>query len=59
MRVDANNGANCGYEFEKGKNYIVWAYTPEALHVSTSECSRTSLVSEAADQIQWFAQAQN
>ncbi|MDQ0417357.1 hypothetical protein J2Z48_001530 [Croceifilum oryzae] len=42
----ALSGAACGFEFEMGKEYLVYA-TKENGHLTTTICSRTKLLSEA------------
>jgi hypothetical protein len=49
----AGDEAMCGYSFERGRDYIVYAYTaPEGL--ATAICDRTRLVTEAGDDLAAF-----
>jgi hypothetical protein len=43
----ARDGASCGFGFEKGKEYLVYAYSDNDRLV-TSMCDRTKLISNAA-----------
>lgn len=46
-------GADCGYNFEKGKKYLVYASEQQnKLHASI--CSRTRLLTEAAEDLAYF-----
>lgn len=48
----ADNSAACGYNFEEGKEYLVYAYTnPEDGGLATGLCNRTALLSEANDDL--------
>jgi len=44
----ANNSAACGYGFEEGKSYLVYA-SEESGALHTNLCSRTRLASEASE----------
>jgi hypothetical protein len=46
----ARSGASCGYTFEKGKEYIVYAYGTDN-DLSVSLCSRTQLLDTAKDDL--------
>ena len=46
----ARSGASCGFTFEKGGEYIVYAHGPEN-NLSISLCSRTQLLSTAEDDL--------
>lgn len=46
----AQNSAACGYNFEMGKEYLVYAYGLEQ-NLTTGLCSRTAELSYAADDI--------
>lgn len=56
--VDANpvyiyssgSSASCGYEFEAGKEYLVYAYDNEG-RLSTGLCTRTALLADAAEDL--------
>ena len=43
-------GADCGYKFEVGKKYLVYAYGEKDL--GTSRCSRTRMFSKALEDIE-------
>ncbi|MCA9381129.1 hypothetical protein KC678_02600 [Candidatus Dojkabacteria bacterium] len=43
----ANNSAACGYNFEEGKDYLIYAYEHEG-NLSTNLCTRTQLLDKAA-----------
>jgi hypothetical protein len=46
-------GGDCGYNFEKGKKYLIYAYEHKGrLHASI--CSRTRLLSEAKEDLAYF-----
>ncbi|MCA9386886.1 hypothetical protein KC669_02515 [Candidatus Dojkabacteria bacterium] len=42
-----NNSAACGYNFEEGKDYLIYAYEHEG-NLSTNICTRTQLLDTAA-----------
>ncbi len=46
----ARSGASCGYTFEKGGEYIVYAHGPEN-NLSVSLCSRTQPLATAEDDL--------
>ena len=46
----ATPGASCGYPFEKGKEYLVYAYGTENT-LSANLCSRTRLLSRAQEDL--------
>jgi Carboxypeptidase regulatory-like domain/Tissue inhibitor of metalloproteinase len=51
--ITGMGGGDCGYNFEKGKKYLVYAYEHQnKLHASI--CSRTRLLSEAAADLAYF-----
>jgi protocatechuate 3,4-dioxygenase beta subunit len=48
-------GGDCGYDFEIGKRYLVYAFRDEKDHsLETSICTRTRLVSEADEDFAFF-----
>lgn len=47
-------GGDCGYHFETGQQYLVYAWTREDGTLSTSICSRTRPLSEAGEDLQYF-----
>jgi hypothetical protein len=44
---------DCGYRFEKGRKYLVYAYE-QGQRLYTSICHRTKLLSEAKDDLAYF-----
>ncbi len=47
-----DSGANCGYNFQVGKKYIVYAYLDsETGKLSTTSCMGTSILTEETDEI--------
>ncbi|MBI5001777.1 hypothetical protein HZC31_00160 [Candidatus Woesearchaeota archaeon] len=40
-------GGDCGFSFEEGKSYLVYAYADESGDLHTNICSRTALLSDA------------
>lgn len=50
----ALSGASCGYDFEKDKEYLVYAYKDNNDNLSVSLCSNTSLLSESQKDIVLF-----
>lgn len=46
-------GGDCGYNFEKGRKYLVYAYEHKG-KLYASICSRTRLLSEAKDDLAYF-----
>lgn len=49
----AESSASCGYNFEEGKEYIVY-WNIENWELNISLCSRTSLVSNASEDLEAF-----
>jgi len=47
----ARSGASCGYTFEKGSEYIVYAHGPDN-NLSVSLCSRTQPLDSAEDDLE-------
>jgi 5-hydroxyisourate hydrolase-like protein (transthyretin family) len=47
-------GGDCGYEFQLGGQYLVYAHRNEANILSTGICSRTRPASEAAEDLAYF-----
>jgi hypothetical protein len=43
-----------GYDFEKGKEYVVYAYSSDESSLRTSTCSRTQLVAYAYDDLAYL-----
>ncbi len=46
----SGSSASCGYEFEVGKEYLVYAYENEG-RLSTGLCTRTALLADAAEDV--------
>lgn len=47
-----DSGANCGYNFEKGKNYLIYAYLDiETGKLSTNSCMGSSAINEEVAEI--------
>jgi hypothetical protein len=55
MKTSANTTA-CGYHFEEGKDYLVYANGNEGSTISS--CSRTKLVSQAGEDIKALGESQ-
>jgi len=51
--ITGMGGGDCGYHFERGKQYLVYASKFEN-HLHTGICTRTRLLSEAADDLKFF-----
>jgi len=49
-------GGDCGYAFKVGERYVVYAYRTNDGRLGTSTCSRTRLVSQAADDLAFLGQ---
>lgn len=47
-------GGDCGYHFEGGQQYLVYAWANEDGTLSTNICSRTRPLSEANEDLQYF-----
>jgi hypothetical protein len=45
------NGVNCGYTFRLGERYVVYAGVSPTGQLTTSMCSRTKLVADAAEDL--------
>jgi hypothetical protein len=51
----ATSGAACGYQFKVGERYLVYAHgAKEGARLDVSICSRTRLLSQAADDVQYL-----
>lgn len=47
-----DTGANCGYNFQKGKNYIIYAYLDEETsQLKTNSCMGNSIITEETNEI--------
>ena len=49
----AISSASCGYEFEEGREYLVYAYESEG-RLSTGLCTRTALLADASEDLAAF-----
>lgn len=48
-------GGDCGYNFQKGLKYLVYAYkNPQTGALSTGICTRTQLLEKAAEDVNYF-----
>jgi MYXO-CTERM domain-containing protein len=52
----AGNSAACGYSFAKGETYLVYASRDEADPMRVSLCSRTALVSNADEDLEFLGE---
>jgi hypothetical protein len=52
--ITGSGGGDCGYGFQLGGQYLVYAYRSDANILSTSICSRTRPASEAAEDLAYF-----
>ena len=56
VQLATGTGAgDCGYRFVTGRRYLVYASKTESGRISTSSCSRTRPLEEAADDIAYLA----
>lgn len=58
----ANNGAACGYGFEKGKSYLVYAHSlkrGEEKVLGTNICTRTALLADAKEDLKELGEGKN
>ena len=53
------NSAACGFFFEQGKKYLVYASSPNNSSLSTSLCSRTKLFSNAQEDLSELGDPKN
>jgi hypothetical protein len=54
--VTGEGGGDCGFSFEEGKRYLVYAYPhPATGKLYTGICQRTRLLSEASEDLEYFA----
>jgi len=51
--ITGMGGGDCGYDFKRGKQYLVYASKFEN-HLHTGICTRTRLLSEASDDLKFF-----
>jgi hypothetical protein len=47
-------GGDCGYPFDTSQDYVIYAHRNSDGHLETGICSRTRLLSRAAEDIQYF-----
>lgn len=52
----AGSGASCGYDFDKGKEYVVYAHGSEESSLEASMCSRTQLLADAYDDLAYLGE---
>ena len=50
LTTDVADGVSCGYPFEKGQKYLVYAYGGQQ-GLGTSGCSETKLLSKASEDL--------
>jgi hypothetical protein len=48
------SGGDCGYPFQTGADYVVYAYKDSEGHLETGICSRTRPLAQAADDVAYF-----
>jgi hypothetical protein len=54
--VTGDGGGDCGFSFEVGQQYLVYAYPhPATEKLYTGTCQRTRLLSEAAEDLEYLA----
>jgi hypothetical protein len=54
--VTGEGGGDCGFSFEEGKRYLVYAYPhPATGKLYTGICQRTRLLTEANEDLEYFA----
>jgi hypothetical protein len=49
-----NGGGDCGYPFEAGERYLVYAYRASKGILGTGICSRTKLMSQASEDLDYL-----
>ena len=47
-------GGDCGYQFEVGRKYLVYAYGANKTQLSTNICQRTTALSDAVVDLKWL-----
>ncbi len=52
--VTGQGGGDCGYRFEQGVDYAVYAYTDTEGRLATGICSGTRILSQAAEDLRYF-----
>ena len=52
--VTGTGGGDCGYEFQIGVDYVVYAYKNAEGRLETNICSRTRTLAKAAEDIEYF-----
>jgi hypothetical protein len=50
-----HGGGDCGFDFKEGRSYLVYAYRHRDGWLTASICSRTRLLSDAAEDLAFFA----
>jgi len=51
-----SGGGDCGYEFQRGVEYVVYAYNDREVGLSTGICSPTRPIDQAAEDLKYFRQ---
>jgi hypothetical protein len=57
--VTGLGGGDCGYEFQTGVDYVVYAYKNADGRLETNICSRTRTLAEAAEDMEYFRAMSN
>lgn len=53
--ITGNSGAECGFPFEVGRSYLVYAFSnPKSNKLHASICSRTRLLSDASEDLEYL-----
>jgi hypothetical protein len=48
------NSAACGYEFQVGKSYVIYAWETDAGHFRTNICTRTARIQDAEEDLAYL-----
>lgn len=58
--ITGRGGGDCGYKFEVGQSYLVYAYkNPKTGKLGTGICTRTQLLSKAGEDLEYFRSLKN
>src|SRR5207253_552023 len=57
--VTGSGGGDCGYQFQIGVGYVVYAYKNAEGRLETNICSRTRTLAEATEDIEYFRAMSN
>ncbi|MCG3157648.1 MAG: hypothetical protein DKINENOH_04284 [bacterium] len=49
--ITASNSAMCGFYFQKGKTYLIYAYENPEGRLATNNCTRTKLIDRAGEDL--------